>query len=265
MIKIKLLICFVLVFFGSLTTCVFAQNSNFNIDTLNFEYEGSLQEHNRLVVRNLSNISICLEGSFRGFEKRHRTFYEYPLVKSYLKRISLLVEEKLKLPSYSTKVYSKDANGKSYIEYSFNKGFNTFISGGSFNSKPGEYIAKEYMEAVIYFVCNFSYYNNSISNVVNDLKDEQFSKLISEASVNGIKKVATVNGFYNKKLALKLSRAILFNNIQKLLKSNQELAYRIVYVADYYIAFKKLNEDSYPFSSQNEEIQDEVLNIMLKK
>lgn len=263
MIKRKIFLLLAIFFCCSLTTNLFAQKSMFNVDTLNFEYEGSLQEHHKLVVRNISKISVCVQGNLRVFDNRQRKFYEYPLVKSFLKRISFLVDEKLKLSTYSTKGYSKDNNGNSHVEYRLHKGLTTFYNYS--DETTGQYIAENYMEAIIFFVCNFEYLDNSISNVVNNLKDEQFSKLVSEASTNGIKQVSTVNGFYNRELALKLSKAILFNKIQNLIKSNQEMAYRIVYVADYYIAFLKLNYDRNNLSSENEKVQNRVLDIMLKK
>ena len=163
------------------------------------------------------------------------------------------------LPSFSTKVYLQNAYGKTEAAYRINKGFGTFFS------TSGKRLSEKYLDAVIFLVCNFGYYDDMISKVENDLKDEQLSKLIADASVYGIKKVATVDGFYNKKLAKKLANAILFNKIQKQLKSDQELISKIIYVADYYIAFEKLNERFFGIPALNEEVQDEILDIMLKK
>lgn len=263
MIKRKIHLFIALVFFCSLTTNVLGQNLDLTIDTLNLEYEGPLQEHEKIIIRSIYSFKAIYK-DYESFNYRVSNFSNYPLVKSYRKRIEILVDEKLKLPRYATKSYYKTSDGENILQYSLVNGFNTF---GNMYASAKEQISSYYMSVITHFVCDFKPYdffsiiekdfNKENSSILEkDLNDEKFSTLLSYALENGIKRAATDNGFYNKRLAKRLSLAILVRTIENLLNSKQEMTDRIIYLADTYCAFDLLKREVFG---------DEMFEKILKK
>ena len=220
-------------------------------DTLSFEYEGPLQMHEKIIIRAISYIQKTSPYSN----------YKYlALVKSYKKRISSLAENYVKKNAKVRVVKVK--RGYKYIEYKeydLVNGLNT-INYQVFTSE--ELIGDKYIEVVLSH-CNvpqgsFWSFSGIKEKVLDNIENNDFATLLSEAERNGIKKTATENGFYNKKLAKQLAEVILINKIEDLYKSNKELAYRVVYIADANTALHKL---TYEYESE----QEEMLEIMINK
>lgn len=232
-----------LLLFCSMTTNLFSQTTK-NIDylrkqvklykdTLNFEYTGPIQEHEKIIVRVITSLyetfSYLKRNDTEGYEK-------YPLIKSYKKRISSIANDYLRENAKIVKV--KNSYNEYYNKYELVNGLISYDDDGYYS--VGERIAGNYVHFIRLY--NLSkYINSSISRLINELKKEHFANLVSEATQNGIKKSATKNGFYNKELAIKLSKGVLLNKMEELLKSNKELAYKVVFIADSYIALSYLS------------------------
>lgn len=222
------------------------------MDTLNFEYEGSLQIHEKIIVRVISHIQKKIEGYYKV------SYNSYALVKSYNTRISSLAENYVRKNSKVR--LAKSIFNKEYEEYDLDNGFNAINNR---YSKVGKLVADNYM-LVVFSHCNIpEYYYRIRKYILDNVDNNDFATLLSEAEKNGIKKAATENGFYNKKLAKQLAEVILINRIEELYKSNRELSYRIVYIADAIIALFNLTNNAMGYLE--EEKRTETLKMMLNK
>jgi len=123
-------------------------------------------------------------------------------------------------------------------------------------------IAGLYIDAIIRFQAFSEFDNFSISK---DLEIEEFSKLVIEATKNGIKRTATENGFYNKQLAIELSKGVLYNRLLELLKSNKSYEYKIIHIVDTYRTFRFLATTYYYEGGRKETGVDYILEAMFKK
>jgi len=227
------------------------------MDTLDFEYEGPLQLHEKIIIRVISHIQK------KSAEAEYNVRYmSYALVKSYNKRISSLAEnyvkKNAKVSIVKVKAKMRGFRDYEYNEYELINGLNSINYRTSTSEKL---IGEKYIEVLLSH-CNVQKPHGYLSfpmikkRVLDNIENNDFATLLSEAERNGIKKTATENGFYNKKIAKQLAEIILINKIENLYKSNKELAYRVVYIADANTALHKLTYESE---------QEEMLEIMINK
>jgi hypothetical protein len=227
------------------------------IDTLNFEYEGDIQEHERIIVRVLSAIMKLdkkprwwgwgLYKNIRYITNVNNDTYDkikgFPLITSYEKKISALAYDYLKKNAKMTQV--KNIFG---IDDNVCKLPNWFCEGSDNLEYESRGIAHFYI--YVFMFENFGLvtdYGLKIFSIAIDLlEDENFRNLVSKASKEGIKATATTNGFYSKKLAIKLGRGIVYNKMKYLYHDkNKSLAYKACYIADLYSALGRLSDNSY--------------------
>jgi hypothetical protein len=235
----------------NITTTLFAQDTKSYEKTLWLEYEGPLAEHEK-IIRNVLSAMID-DGKEINFDRLPGKYDYYPLISSFKKRIGDLANEKLNLSTYATKEVEDTYLGK-ITRYKLRNGLSIFVT--IWGTRDGERIAEYYLDAIVRLLFNGKtrYGEESLVATENRLKDENFANLVLEARKKGIKSVTTENGFYDKNLAFRVARGILYSEMKELLNSNQEIVYRILYVADYFNAFIDL-------TNQNEG----VLERMLKK
>ena len=128
-----------------------AQISYFNTDTLGFEYEGPIIQHYNIVVNQLFKISNCTQKSLKTIYYKGRSISKAPLISSLFTRLTKHVEEKQR--------------SLNYIEIC------------DFLSYYGKVSA--YFEVIYHFWLNTP--NYVLDYALNEKKDEQFIKLVTEA------------------------------------------------------------------------------------
>jgi len=243
----------------SMTSNLYSQSFNSKYkaykDTLSFEYEGPLQMHEKIIIRAINYIQKTYPYPYVNYE-------QCALVISYKKRISSLSENyfnrNAEVRIVKAKAKIRGFGDYEYKEYKLVNGLN-IINSRVYNL--GELFADNYLDVILSY-CNVLRANGSLSfseireRVLDNIENNNFANLLSQAERNGIKKTATKNGFYNKKLAKQLAEVILINKIENLYKSNKALAYRIAYIGDANIALHKLR-----YKSE----QEEMLEIMINK
>ena len=220
------------------------------LDTLNLEYEGPIKEH-ELIIKRMIPIICETKQSVLISDITH-----YPLVRSYKKRLASLANDYLQKNAKITKNKSWNCN-----IYELPDGLSGF---NDIRTSPGEQMSEVYIEMLIrsFGISSYSYKDKRFL-IAEDLKDEKFAKLVSEATKNGIKKTTTENGFYNRELAMRVSKGILLNKINGLLNFNKDYSYVVVYIADTYRALSELSDEG-QWPGQNREKQNKMLEKMIQ-
>ncbi len=214
------------------------------IDTLNFTYEGSLFQYEKIIERVVPSL-YEIKIKENGYRKSDffNDIINYPLIKSFSKRISSNVDMILNNSEF---VHIKKDKEKDITIYNI---LGCYILYYDYIIKASDKIADSYIELLIKS-CGIPLhppFKEERFSVVKDMEKKEFSKKLDLALKQGIKSTATSNGFYNEKLAIKIAKGCLFNELFSFLynwNTSKDYIYKVIYSTDRYLAIGKLsNED----------------------
>jgi len=225
-------IVFILLIFSSISISLVAQECKRILD---LEYEGPIEKHVEIL---LDNIVDCQSYLQKGEHVAFLHYSGYPLFMSYQKRIESLVTDYLKKNAKITK--RTNSSGRECNIYELSDCFYSYNDCYTIFNKGAEHIAEKYLEAIIYTLGVLSTERSRAT--LSFEEDEEFANLVVEAAKNGIKKTATKDAFYDKWLALELARGVVYIKLINLLDSDRSLAYKVIHIADSYIALEILTD-----------------------